>query len=91
MSLEAGEYDGNIKKAWTECHLGNLLAIYFRLKKKKSAFMQETQVSSLGWEAPLEREMATHYITLGLENSVDRGAWQAFVERSPSLSRTPEV
>ena len=53
--------------------------------------MQETQVSSLGWEAPLEREMATHYITLGLENSVDRGAWQAFVERSPSLSRTPEL
>ena len=36
--------------------------------------MQEPQVSSLGWEAPLEKEMATHYTTLGLENSMDRGA-----------------
>ena len=39
--------------------------------------MQEPQVSSLSWEAPLEKEMETHYTTLGLENSMDRGAWQA--------------
>ena len=26
--------------------------------------MQETQVQSLGWEAPLEKEMATHSSTL---------------------------
>ena len=31
------------------------------LKEKKSLpAMQETQVSSLGWEDPLEKEMATH-------------------------------
>ena len=29
--------------------------------------MQETQVRSLGWEDPLEKEMATHSITLAWE------------------------
>ena len=38
--------------------------------------MQETQVYSLGWEDPLEKEMATHSI---LGSSMDRGAWQATV------------
>ena len=33
--------------------------------------MQETQVPSLGWENPLEKEMAI------LENSMDRGSWWA--------------
>ena len=36
---------------------------------------QETQVQSLGWEDPLEKRMATHSGILGLENSMDRGAW----------------
>ena len=27
---------------------------------KKLSIMQETQVQSLGWEDPLEKEMATH-------------------------------
>ena len=40
--------------------------------------MQETQVRSLGREDPLEKEMATHSYS-GLENSTDRGAWQATV------------
>ena len=40
---------------------------------------QETQVQSLGWEDPLEQEMATHSSILALENSMDRGAWQATV------------
>ena len=37
--------------------------------------MQETWVQSLGQEDPLEKKMATH----SLENSIDRGAWQATV------------
>ena len=37
--------------------------------------MQETWVRSLGWEDPLEKEMATHSSILGLENFMDRGAW----------------
>ena len=34
--------------------------------------MQETWVQSLGWEDPLEKEMATHAC---LENPRDGGAW----------------
>ena len=44
-----------------------------------SAAMQQTQVRSLGQEDALEKEMATHPSILGLENSMDRGAWQATV------------
>ena len=36
----------------------------------------ETQVQSLGWEDPLEKEMATHSSILAWQ---DRGAWQATV------------
>ena len=41
--------------------------------------MQETWVQSLGWEDPLEKEMATQLQYSCLENPVDRGAWQASV------------
>ena len=51
--------------------------ISLRLKKKKNLpSMQETWVRSLGWEDPMEKEMATHSC---LENPLDRGAWQARV------------
>ena len=39
--------------------------------------MQETRVQSLGWEGPLEKEMATQYSCLG--NPIDRGILQATV------------
>ena len=37
----------------------------------------------LGWEDPLEEGMATHSSILGkfLENQMDRGAWQATIQR----------
>ena len=35
----------------------------------------ETQVWSLGWEDPLEKEMAAHSQYSCLENPMDRGAW----------------
>ena len=41
--------------------------------------MQKTRVRSLSQEDPLEKGMATHSSILGLENSMDRGAWQATV------------
>ena len=41
--------------------------------------MQETRVGSLGWEDPLEKGMTIHSSILCLENSTDRGAWQASV------------
>ena len=39
--------------------------------------MQETHVQFLGQEDPLEKEMALQYSSL--ENSMDKGAWQATV------------
>ena len=41
--------------------------------------MREMQVRSLGWEDPLEQEMATHSSILAWNVSVDRGAWQTTV------------
>ena len=32
-------------------------------------------VRSLGWEDPLEEEMATHFSILARDNTMDRGAW----------------
>ena len=40
--------------------------------------MQQTQVRSLGWEAPLEKEMAPSPVFLP-GKSMDRGAWWATV------------
>ena len=40
---------------------------------KRLPTMWETWVRSLGWEDPLEKEMATHSSTLGLENPL---AWE---------------
>ena len=41
--------------------------------------VQKTWVQSLGWEDPLEKEMATHYSILGLEDLMDSRAWLAAV------------
>ena len=43
--------------------------------------MQETWVQSLGWEEPLEKQMATHSSYSCLGNSMDRGAWCTTVQR----------
>ena len=51
---------------------------------KNPLAMQETQkmwVQSLGWEDPLEEEMATHSRILDWENPIDRGTWCATVHR----------
>ena len=39
--------------------------------------MQETWVSSLGWEDPLEEDMATHSSILAWRIPMDREAWRA--------------
>ena len=39
--------------------------------------MQENQVRFLGQEDPLEKGLAIHSRILGLENPMDRGAWQS--------------
>ena len=40
---------------------------------KRLSTARETWVRSLGWEDPLEKEMAIQYYCL--ENPMDRGAW----------------
>ena len=42
--------------------------------------MRETQVQFLGWEDPLEKEMATHSSILAWSILMDGGAWQATVQ-----------
>ena len=37
------------------------------------------RAGSLGWEDPLEKEIATHSSILAWKNPMDRGAWQATV------------
>ena len=44
---------------------------------KNPPAVQEMQVQSLGWEDPLEKEMATQYSCLG--NAMDRVSWQVMV------------
>ena len=53
--------------------------------------MWETRVQSLGREDPLEKEMATHYSILGLENPMDRGAWWATVRGVTKLNMTEQL
>ena len=46
---------------------------------KNPPAVQETWVSSLGWEDPLEEGMATHCRILVWRIHMGRGAWQATV------------
>ena len=46
---------------------------------KNPPAMQETWVTSLGWEEPPEKEMATHSSILCLGIPMDRGPWRAAV------------
>ena len=39
------------------------------------------QVGSLGWEGPLEEDMANHPIILAWRIPMDRGAWRSTVHR----------
>ena len=47
---------------------------------KRLPTMQETWVRSLGWEDPLEKQMATHSSILAWEIPMDRGAWWPIVD-----------
>ena len=44
---------------------------------KNPPSMGETWLRSLGWEDPLEKEMAIHSSILAWRIPMDRGAWQA--------------
>ena len=53
--------------------------LHGKTNKQTHLPMQDTWVWSLGWEDPLEEEMATHPSILALGNSVNRGAWWATI------------
>ena len=46
---------------------------------KNLSAMRDTRVQSLGWEDPLEKEMAIHSSVLAWKNPMKGGAWQATV------------
>ena len=47
---------------------------------KNPPAMWKTWVQSLGWEDPLEEEMATFSSILAWRIPMDRGAWQTIVD-----------
>ena len=57
---------------------------------KNLPVMQETWVRSLGWDDPLEKEMATHSSTLAWRIPMDGGAWRAAVPGVAEESDTTE-
>ena len=55
---------------------------------KNLPVMQKIWVRFLGWEDPLEKEMATHSSILAWRIPVDRGAWQAIQSMGSEESDT---
>ena len=55
--------------------------------KEPACQCRRWRVPSLGQEDPLEKEMATHYQYSCLGNPMDRGAWQATVQRVERVGR----
>ena len=67
---------------------GHLLNTYYWVSLvaqmvKNPPAVQETWVQSLSWEDPLEEGNGYLLQFSGLENSMDRGAWQATVHGVP--------
>ena len=59
--------------------VNSVLASLVAQMVKNSPAMRETWVQSLGWEDPLEEDMATHSSILAWRIPMDRGAWWATV------------
>ena len=47
--------------------------------------MQGTQIQSLGWEDPLEKEMATCFSILACEIPGTEGAWRAMESQKSQI------
>ena len=54
-------------------------ASFMTQRVKNLPTMQDSCILSLGWEDPLEEDMATHSRFLAWKIPLDRGAWQATV------------
>ena len=68
----------------------NLASLIAQLVKNLHA-MQEIRVQSLGWEDPLEKEMANPLQYSCLENPMDRGAWRSTVHEVANKDRKSVV
>ena len=55
---------------------------------KNPPAMWKTWVQSLGWEDPLEEEMATFSSILAWRIPMDRGAWQAIIHGVAKSDKT---
>ena len=53
--------------------------------------MQEMWLQSLGWEDPLEKEMATHSSILAWKNPMDRQAWRATIHGGAIVGHSLET
>ena len=79
----------NSRRILTTCNLlkKKKLSIFFSWASlvaqmvKNLPVMWETWVWSLGWEDPLEEDMATQFSILAWRIPIDRGAWQTTVHR----------
>ena len=58
---------------------------------KNTPAMQKACVRSLGWEDPLEGDMATHYSILAWTVPMDRGAWWVTVHGVAELDTTEQL
>ena len=67
------------KKKKKNDHIEKICASLLAQTVKNPPAMQEKQVQSLGWEDPLEEEMAMHSSYSCLGNPMDRGDWRATV------------
>ena len=68
---------GAIRKTHYFC--AHFMASLVAQMVKNLPAMQDTRVQSLGLEDPAEKEMGTHSSILGLENSIDKGAWWVII------------
>ena len=72
------------------CHKPNRASLVAQVVKNLPATW-ETWVRSLGWEDPLEEDMATHSSILAWRIPMDRGAWWTTVHRLAELDTTKQL
>ena len=70
---------GNVVSCWT--------SLVAQMMKNPPA-MWETWIGPLGWEDPVEEDIATHSSILAWRILMDRGAWRATAQGRKELDTT---
>ena len=70
---------GNVVSCWT--------SLVTQMMKNPPA-MWETWIGPLGWEDPVEEDIATHSSILAWRILMDRGAWRATAQGRKELDTT---